>query len=248
MQVTPDGGETDLQPMFTLSNAIPGTYTATIQQAPDGPVSGTGTQYQPGSSVITFVIPITKFGTYNQLVITGPDGTPIDFSKVTTGFPFEVNAETNKPNDCNPDKLQAPPAATNANASTDSNASSGVAPVDLDHRAIAAFLPQFEHAVQVNDSAFLAAALDPAVIARYGAEQCDQIFAASKPDPTARFTFSAFTAGPEPFPYAGDGMTTLVQNTYNVAVARTADGVNSDGAIHLSVHDGKVGWFTDCTP
>ncbi len=42
-------------------------------------------------------------------------------------------------------------------------------------------------------------------------------------------------------------MTTIVDNTYTIAIARTANGASSDGAIHLSVHAGKVGWFTDCT-
>ncbi len=59
IQIAPHGGSTDLKPALTLSNPVPGAYTGTFGQGPNGPVSGTGQETGP-SNVIVFTFPITS--------------------------------------------------------------------------------------------------------------------------------------------------------------------------------------------
>ncbi len=128
---------------------------------------------------------------YDQLTLKNPDGTPIDLGSITTGLPLDINAETDKPNDCDPTKLQPPPAplpdggSSGSDTSGGSTGSSSGSAIDVDHQAVVQFLPQFEHAIQVDDVSFLVDALDPAVTQRYTVDQCSSAFKATKPDPTA---------------------------------------------------------------
>jgi hypothetical protein len=119
---------------------------------------------------------------------------------------------------------------------------------DAEHAAITTFLPQFSNAMQTADTVFLASALDPAVVARYGEAQCRSDLAAVAADPTANFAVKDFGSGPQPYTYTSDGQSTAVPNTYTLAVIRTANGVTQDSTLHLSVDSsGSVHWFTDCT-
>ena len=230
--IDPQGGTTVLHEAFLLSNPNAGTYTATFAKGPTGSVSGTGAASE---NLVVTDVRIRAFGVYDGLTITGPDGAPIALGPIASQLPLDINAQTDKPNGCDPTTLKMPAAP----------ASSGGP--EADHAAIEAFLPAFAHATQVGDVDFLTNALDPAVLARYGKPQCAADLGAVPADATANFVLRAFTSGPEPFTYSSDGQSVVVQNTYSVAVSRTANGVTSDSDIHLSVDSSGAHWFTDCT-
>jgi hypothetical protein len=230
--IDPQGNTTVLHPAFLVANPAPGPYTATFAKGPTGVVRGTGTA---DGNLVVADVRIAAFGTYDGLAISGPDGAPIALGPLAAEVPLDINAQTDKPNGCDPSALHLPsPAAAGS--------------VDADHAAIEAFVPQFSHAVQVRDVSFLVNALDPAVLQRYTRDQCTAQLSSVPADPTADFTVHAFEAGPEPFTYASDGQSTVVQRTYAVSVAHTASGVTTATTIHLSVDEGGgVHWFTDCT-
>jgi len=229
--IDPQGNTTILHPGFLVANPQPGEYTATFASGPTGLVTGTGAAN--GNLVVTDVT-ITAFGTYDDLTLRAPGGAPVDIGQLASQLPLDINAQTDKPNGCEPTALAMP--------------SSGARTTDADHAAISAFLPRFSQSMQTGDAAFLTSALDPAVLARYGEAQCRSDVGAVATDPTANVVLKGFASGPEPFTYASDGQSTVVPNSYTVAVTRTANGAAQDTTLHLSVDTaGAVHWFTDCT-
>ena len=205
--------------------------TATFAKGPTGSVHGNGTAN--GNLIVTDVT-ITAFGTYDGLTLTGPSGTPIALGPIASQLPLDINAQTDKPNGCDPHGLEMPTAASQSGAGAQAS--------------IVDFLSQFSSASQKADVAFLAGALDPAVLARYGRDQCTTDLSAVPADPSANLTFKAITSGPEPYTYTSDAQSTVVPNTYTVAVSRTANGTTTDSSLHLSIDPaGSVHWFTDCT-
>jgi hypothetical protein len=229
--IDPQGSTTVLHEAFLLTNPQPGGYTATFAQGPTGPVTGTGAA---SGNLVETAVTISAFGTYDGLSITAPDGTQIALGPIASQLPLVINAETDKPNGCDGAALVMPAGTGD--------------PVARDHGAIEAFLPTFSDATRSNNAEQLVRMLDPAVLERYSAEQCLADLQAIQADPSAAFVFKSFTSGPEPFTYASDGQSTVVDNTYTVSVSRTENGTTADAPIHLSVSpSGTVGWFTDCT-
>ena len=229
--IDPQGNTTVLHPGFLVANPEPGQYTATFATGPTGAVQGVGTA---AGNLVVANVTIRAFGAYDGLTLTGPDGAPIALGPIASQLPLDINAQTDKPNGCDPSSLTMP--------------QSGAGSADSDHAAISAFLPQFSHAMQIADVDFLTRSLDPAVLGRYGESQCRADIAAVPADPTANFVLKGFTSGPEPFTYTSDGQSAVVSNTYDVAVSRTATGSTADSSLHLSVDaSGAVHWFTDCT-
>jgi hypothetical protein len=230
--IDPRGSTTVLREAFLLVNPQAGSYTATFAKGPTGSVSGEGSA---SGNLVETAVTISAFGTYDGLTITAPDGSPIALGPIASQLPLVINAETDKPNGCDGGALVMPAASTGD-------------PVTRDHAAIEAFLPTFSDASRARDVEQLVHMLDPAVLERYSAAQCTADLGAVAAEPTAAFAFERFTSGPEPFTYASDGPSTVIANTYTVAVSRTSNGTTADASIHLSVSDsGTVGWFTDCT-
>ena len=233
--IDPQGSVTVLHQAFLLTNPLPGKYTATFASGPTGAVSGSG-EAKLGTNLVETAVTITAFGTYDGLTITSPDGTPIAIGPIATQLPLVINEQTDKPNGCDGSALTMP-AAPPARDS-----------VARDHAAIEAFLPRFSEASRDRDLAQLVAMLDPAVLTRYSEAQCTADLDVVESDPTAAFVFKGFTSGPEPFTYTSDGRSTIVPNTYVVAVTQTSGDTTTETSIHLSVDPtGNVGWFTDCT-
>lgn len=96
-------GSSDIFGEMVVPQGHDGTYTATFAKGPTGAVSGSG-PVSGGQGKIP--IRITRFGTYDDFSVTGPDGTSIDTGKLKG--PFTV---TSAPVAC-PDfsALTAPPA------------------------------------------------------------------------------------------------------------------------------------------
>lgn len=107
-----------------------------------------------------------------------------------------------------------------------------------------AFLASFVQALRKGDANFLVDRLDPAVIARYGAEQCR----ASVPrlfDSTAALTLRS-TAGPAAFQYATDGKSVTVQDVYTLGVDGVVGGQPATREYHVALVDGRFHIFFDC--
>ena len=230
--IDPQGNTTILHPGFLVANPRAGDYTATFAKGPTGTVHGTGTA---NGNLVVADVTITAFGTYDGLTLTGPGGAPVALGPIAAQVPLVINAQTDRPNGCDPHALVMPQTGPTT-AGTDAQA------------AIASFLSQFGRASQTADVGFLVGALDPAVLARYSRDQCTADISAVGGDPTAAFTLKSVTSGPEPFTYTSDGQSTVVPDTYTVEVSRTANGATTDSTLHLSVDaGGGVHWFTDCT-
>jgi hypothetical protein len=107
-----------------------------------------------------------------------------------------------------------------------------------------AFFASFTAAVRSGDRSFLFDRLHPAVIARYGAAQC-QVFVAELVDPTASLRL-VDVAGPASYDYASDGRSTRVPRTYTFTSQGTAAGRSGTHIYHLAVVDGRFRTFADC--
>jgi hypothetical protein len=93
--------------VFLLVNPQPGSYTATFAQGPTGPVSGQGTA---SGNLVETEVTIVAFGTYDELTITAPDGTPIALGPIASQLPLVIDAEHDEPNGCDGRALTMPAA------------------------------------------------------------------------------------------------------------------------------------------
>jgi len=105
--IDPQGNTTVLTPAFTVINPQPGQYSATFAKSPSGPLSGSGTAIN-GRNPVTVPMRAVAFGTYDALGITGPDGSTIALGRLAGQLPLLLNAETDKPNGCDPAALLMP--------------------------------------------------------------------------------------------------------------------------------------------
>jgi len=105
--INPQGNTTLLIPSFTLINPQPGGYQAVFAKSPSGALTGTGTAANGGNPV-TVPMRAVAFGTYDALTITAPDGSTIALGPLAGQLPLLLNAETDKPNGCDPAALLMP--------------------------------------------------------------------------------------------------------------------------------------------
>jgi hypothetical protein len=105
--IQPEGNTTVLTPTFTLMNPMPGGYSAVFAKGPSGALTGTGSAVNGGNPV-TVPMRAVAFGTYDALGITAPDGSTIALGPLADQLPLLLNAETDKPNGCDPAALLIP--------------------------------------------------------------------------------------------------------------------------------------------
>jgi len=108
----------------------------------------------------------------------------------------------------------------------------------------AAFLAAFVRALRSGNATFLYDRLDPAVIARYGAQACRSAIPGLF-DSTAALTLSSVT-GPSTFNYATDGKSVAVPNVYTFTVTGVVFGQPATRQYHLALLDGRFHTFFDC--
>lgn len=105
------------------------------------------------------------------------------------------------------------------------------------------FYEVFDEALAAQDVEFLYDRLAPAVIERYGADQC-RTYLDSLPPQDLDLTI-VDVAGPAAWEWTTDDVVTTVPDTYTVTLERTVDGETSEIEAHV-VRDDLVRWFTDC--
>ena len=106
------------------------------------------------------------------------------------------------------------------------------------------FLNELDAAVRSGDVDLRLARLNPAVIARYGEQQCRD-FLAGQQDATRRDRVKK-VGKPESYEYASDKQSATVADALPVQVRATIKGKKGDRNIHLARVNGQLTYFIDC--
>ena len=106
------------------------------------------------------------------------------------------------------------------------------------------FLNEVDAAARAGNVDLRLARLNPAVIARYGEQQC-RAFLAGQHDPTHKDPVT--TVGkPESYQYATDNQSATIPDALPVQVRETNRGKKGDRNIHLARVNGQLTYFIDC--
>jgi hypothetical protein len=106
------------------------------------------------------------------------------------------------------------------------------------------FLNELDAAARSGNVDLRMARLNPAVIARYGEQQCRD-FLAGQQDATRRDRVKK-VGKPESFEYASDKQSATVADALPVQVRATIKGKKGDRNIHLARVNGQLTYFIDC--
>jgi hypothetical protein len=106
------------------------------------------------------------------------------------------------------------------------------------------FLNELDAAVRNGDVDLRLARLHPAVIARYGEQQCRD-FLASQQDAKRRDRVKK-VGKPESFEYSTDNQSATIADALPVQVRATIKGKKGDRNIHLARVNGQLTYFIDC--
>lgn len=109
---------------------------------------------------------------------------------------------------------------------------------------IVAFYEGLDPAIRAADADTLVPLLHPATIERYGEPAC-RTYLGGLADPTLDIEVES-VAGPAPWGYITDDLTTTIPDTWTVEAVFTSQGATSDRELHVALVDGEVRWFTDC--
>ena len=111
--------------------------------------------------------------------------------------------------------------------------------------AVQDFLDRLADAVRSGDVDFQVERLHPAVIDRYGEDQCRSFFE-SRTDPTRAYAVTSVAPDPQPFDYATDGGSETIDGTTVVHATVTQDGQTGPATLHLAELDDELTYFVDC--
>jgi hypothetical protein len=106
------------------------------------------------------------------------------------------------------------------------------------------FLNEIDAAARAGNVDLRLARLNPAVIARYGDQQCRD-FLAGQQDATRKDRVKK-VGKPETFEYSTDSQTATIADALPVQVRATIKGKKGDRNIHLARVNGQLTYFIDC--
>jgi hypothetical protein len=106
------------------------------------------------------------------------------------------------------------------------------------------FLNELDKAVREGNTDFRVGRLHPAVIERYGEQQCRD-FVAMQVDKTRRDRVKR-VGKPEPFEWATDRTAVTIPDSTPVQVRATIKGKKGDRNLHLARVNGQFTYFIDC--
>ena len=106
------------------------------------------------------------------------------------------------------------------------------------------FLNELDAAARAGNVDLRLARLNPAVIARYGEQQCRD-FLAGQHDPTRKDTVTK-VGKPESYQFATDNKSAIIPDALPVQVRETNKGKKGDRNIHLAHANGQLTYFIDC--
>jgi hypothetical protein len=107
------------------------------------------------------------------------------------------------------------------------------------------FLNQLDKAVRERNIDLRVASLNPAVIERYGEQQCRDFLASQPADKTRRDRVKR-VGKPESFEYDTDKLSVTIPDAIPVLVRETRLGKKSDRDLHLAPANGGLTYFIDC--
>jgi hypothetical protein len=141
-----------------------------------------------------------------------------------------------------PQTLTSEPTTTPTTAATTTTAvaPTTVAPAETPQQ----FLTLLADGLAVGGNPLMLTRLHPAVIERYGEEQCTQSIA-NEPDAAAKFEVISVSE-PATYAWTTDGLTTDIPDTLTVQVTRTSSQGTTTQDVHITPIDGTFRWFTDC--
>ena len=113
-----------------------------------------------------------------------------------------------------------------------------------DKAEVKKFLNEIDAAARAGNVDLRLARLNPAVIARYGEQQCRD-FLAGQQDATRRDRVKK-VGKPETFEYSTDTQSTTIADALPVQVRATIKGKKGDRNIHLARVNGQLTYFIDC--
>jgi len=106
------------------------------------------------------------------------------------------------------------------------------------------FLNEIDTAARSGNVDARLARLNPAVIARYGEQQCRD-FLADQQDATRKDKVTS-VGKPESYEYATDNQSAVIPDALPVQVKETNKGKKGDRNIHLARVNGQLTYFIDC--
>jgi hypothetical protein len=106
------------------------------------------------------------------------------------------------------------------------------------------FLNELDAAVRSGDVDLRLARLNPAVITRYGEQQCRD-FLAGQQDATRKDMVKK-VGKPESYEYTSDKQSATIADALPVQVRATIKGKKGDRNIHLARVNGQLTYFIDC--
>jgi len=106
------------------------------------------------------------------------------------------------------------------------------------------FLNEIDAAARAGNVDLRLARLNPAVIARYGEQQCRD-FLAGQHDATRKDTVTK-VGKPESYQYSTDNQSAIIPDALPVQVRETNKGKKGDRNIHLARVNGRLTYFIDC--
>jgi hypothetical protein len=106
------------------------------------------------------------------------------------------------------------------------------------------FLNELDAAVREGNTDFRVARLNPAVIDRYGEQQCRD-FLAGQQDDTRKDRVKR-VGKPESFEYATDNQTATIADAIPVQVRATIKGKKGDRNLHVARVNDQLTYFIDC--
>jgi hypothetical protein len=106
------------------------------------------------------------------------------------------------------------------------------------------FLNEIDAAARAGNVDLRLDRLNPAVIARYGEQQCRD-FLAGQHDPTRKDAVTKVDK-PESYQYATDNQSATIPDALPVQVRETNRGKKGDRNIHLARVNGQLTYFIDC--
>jgi hypothetical protein len=107
------------------------------------------------------------------------------------------------------------------------------------------FLNQLDAAVRQCNIDFRVARLNPAVIDRYGEQQCRDFLGGQPTDNTRRDRVKR-VGKPEAFEYDTDTLSVTIPDAISVQVRETRMGKKGDRNLHLARVNGELTYFVDC--
>ncbi len=163
------------------------------------------------------------------ILATGGDDTPTSSPTSTTSTPPSSTTSSS---------------TTTSTTTTSTTTTTTTSTVPVAAESPAEFFAVFQGAFDRADSDVLIERLNPAVVDRYGASQC-QAYVESVAGEGLEGTLLS-TSEVDSWDYTTDDLTTTVAGVIAAELERTINGQTLPQTTHWQAVDGRYTWFTDC--